>query len=220
LEFGGISEHLEDFTARIDAPLLDQLRIAFSIGFISGTPQLQHFVGRAESLRPLNHAQVTFTNFTHTITLGSPARFVLDVKWNLSHQILSSVTQICNDHFSYLSHVDKLNVHTFPEGPGAKLGGKNGIDSSQWLELLRPFSGVRSLYVCDELEPLVAAALRELTGERTMEVLPALENILLDELGPSGSAQDDMKPFLAARQLCGRPIVVKRQNQSHLLIRR
>lgn len=53
-----------------------------------------------------------------------------------------------------------------------------------------------------------------------MEVLPALENILLDELGPSGSTQDDIEPFLAARQLSGRPIVVKRQNQSHLLIRR
>jgi len=42
---------------------------------------------------------------------------------------------------------------------------------------------MRRLYVCDELEPLVAAALGELTGERTMEVLPALENLCLDELG-------------------------------------
>ena len=221
LEFAGISEYLEDFTARIDTPLLDQLRIGFSTGFISGTPQLQQFVGRAQTLRPLNHAQLTFTNFTNTITLGSPARFVLDIKWNRPDQLLSSVSQICNDHFSScLSHVDQLNIHTFSEDPGAELGCKNEVDSSQWLGLLRPFSGVRSLYLSDELEPLVASALRELTGERMMEVLPALENILLDELGPSGSTQDDIEPFLAARQLSGRPIVVKRQNQSHLLIRR
>ena len=220
LEFVGISEYLEDFTARIDTPLLDQLRIAFSMDFISDIPQLQQFVGRAQSLRPLNHAQVTFFYLTNTITLGSPARFVLDIQWDGPDQLLSSVTQICNDHFSCLSQVDQLNIHYIPEDPGAELGGKNEVDPSQWLELFRPFSGVRRLYVSDELEPLVASALRELTGERTMEVLPALEHLLLDELRPSGSARDDMEPFIAARQLSGRPIVVKRQNQSHLLIRR
>ena len=220
LEFVGISEYLEDFTARIDTPLLDQLRIAFSIGFLSGTPQLQQFVARTQTLRPLNQAQLTFTNFTNSITLGLPACFVLDIQWNRPDRLLSSVSQICNDHLSCFSHVDQLNLHTFHEYPGAQLRGKNEVNSSQWLELLRPFSGVRSLYVSVELEPLVASALRELTGGRTMEVLPALENILLAEHEASGSAQDDMEPFLAARQLSGRPIVVKRQNQSHLFIRR
>ena len=56
---------------------------------------------------------------------------------------------------------------------------------------------MRGLYVSHELEPLVAVALGEFTGERTMEVLPALENISLDELGPSGSARDAMEPFIA-----------------------
>jgi len=218
--FVGIGEYLEDFVARIDTPLLNQLRIWLSMDFISGTHQLHQFVGRAQSLRPLNHAQVAFSNFTNTIILGSPARFVLDITWDRPDQLLSSVTQMCNDYFSCLSQVDQLNICHFPEDPGMELGGKNEVDPSQWLELLRPFSAVRTLYVCDELEPLVAAALGELTGERTMEVLPALENLCLDELGPSGSARDAVESFIAARQILGRPIVVQRQNQFHLLIRR
>jgi len=57
-----------------------------------------------------------------------------------------------------------------------------------------------------------------------MEVLPALENLSLDGLGPSGSARD-AKPFIAARQLTDRPWsrptpeeTVSAKNQFPLLI--
>jgi len=154
--------------------------------FISLTPQPHQFVGRTQSLRALNHAQVTFSDFTNNITLGSPARFVLDIEWddNEPDQLLSSVTQICNDHFSCLSQVDRLNICHDCGDPDIELQAKNEVDHSQWLDLFRPFSGVRNLYVSDKLGPLVAAALGELTGVRKMGVLPALENICLDELGP------------------------------------
>ena len=69
-----------------------------------------------------------------------------------------------------------------------------------------------------QLELLVTTALRELIGEKTMEAVLAHENILLDELGPSGSAWDDMEPLIAARQFSDRPIVVHRQDQFYLLI--
>jgi hypothetical protein len=39
------------------------------------------------------------------------------------------------------------------------------------------------------LEPLITAALGELTGERMMEVLPVLQNLSLDEPEPSGPAR-------------------------------
>jgi len=182
--------------------------------FISDATQLHQFVGRAQSLRLLNHAQVTFSDFTNTITLGSPARFVLDIEWDDDgpDQLLSSVTQICNDHFSCLSQVDQLNICHDCGDPDIELQARNEVDRSQWLDLLRPFSGVRSLYVSDELVPPVAAALGELTGKRTMDVLPALENLCLDELEPSRSARDAVESFIAARQLSDRPIVVQHLN--------
>ena len=85
------------------------------------------------------------------------------------------------------------------------------MDFSQWLEVFRPFSAVRGLYVCEMLEPLVTAALGELSGDRTMEVLPALETLSLDELKPSGSARDAMESFIIARELLDRPTVVQRR---------
>jgi hypothetical protein len=97
-----------------------------------------------------------------------------------------------------------------------ELAGKNEVDSSQWLEFFRPFSAVRSLYVSKTLEPLVTAALGELTGERTMEVLPALESLSLDELEPSGSTHDNMESFIAARRLLNHPVVVLREERQSL----
>ena len=94
-----------------------------------------------------------------------------------------------------------------------ELADKNEVDSSQWLKLFRRFGVVPSLYVSETLEPLVAAALGELMGERTMEVLPALESISLDGVEPSGSARDAMISFISARQLSDRPVVVRHQKR-------
>ena len=219
-QFVGIREYLEDFIARIDTPLLDQLILSFSPDFIPNTPQLHQFVGRTQSLRSLGHAQVRFSKFIAAITLGSPARFVLEIHYNgpvplppvtqIPDQLLSSVTQICNDYSPYLMQVDHLDMDVDFD---LELVEKNSDEPSQWLELLRPFSGVRSFSVSDKLEPFVTATLRELTGERTMEVLPTLENIVLDELGPRSSTWGVMGPFISARQLSDRPIVIQRQKR-------
>jgi hypothetical protein len=40
------------------------------------------------------------------------------------------------------------------------------------------------------------------------EVLPALQNIFLEGLQPSGPVQEDLGKFVAARQLSGHPIAV------------
>jgi len=208
--FMGVTEYLEDFISRIDTPLLHELRIAFFMDLIFHTPQLHQFIGRTQSLRSLNHARVKLCNYMIKITLGSLTRFELEIPCGVPELQLSSVTQICNVQFPFLSQVDQFNLC---EASGLELEGRGEVDSSQWLELFRPFSGVRSLYVSEKLEPLVAAALGELTEERTMEVLPALENIFLDELGPSGSVRDAMESFSAARQLSDRPVVVQRQER-------
>jgi len=208
--FMGVTEYLEDFIARIDAPLLHELRIAFFMDLNFHTPQLHQFIGRTESLRSLNHARVKLCNYRIKIALGSPTRFELEIPCGMLELQLSSVTQICSVQFPFLSQVDQFNIC---EASGLELEGMGEVDPSQWLELFRPFSGVRSLYVSETLEPLVVAALGELTGERIMEVLPALEHLSLDELEPSGSVQDATESFIAARQLSDRPVVVQRQKR-------
>jgi hypothetical protein len=82
------------------------------------------------------------------------------------------------------------------------------MDSLQWLELFRLFIAVQSLYVSENLVPPVAAALQELTGGMAIEVLPALHNLSLEGLEPSGHVQEDIQSFVMARQLSGRPVIV------------
>ena len=211
-QFNGVTEYLEDFIGLIDTPLLNELKITFSLDMDINfhTTQLHQFISRTQGLRSLNHARVKLFDYMIKVALGSPARFELEIACGALERQLSSVTQICNVHFPFLSQVDQFTIYG---GSGLEPEQMNEVDPSQWLELFRPFSGVRSLYVSETPEPLVAAALGRLTGERTMEVLPALEIISLDELKPSGSAQDAMGPFIAARKLSDRPVVVLLQNR-------
>jgi len=212
--FKGVSEYLEGVIARIDTPHLDKLRIEFFMDLIFDIPQLHRFIGRTTRLWPLNPAQLQFSGDAITIFLGSsPIRLELGILCEEPDWQLSSVTQVSNEHSPLLSQVEQLDIC---ESPSIELAGKNEVDSSQWIELFRPFSAVRSLYVSETLEPLVAAALGELTGERTMEVLPALGNISLDEPEPSGSARYAMESFVVARQVLDHPIVLLRRKRQSL----
>ena len=75
------------------------------------------------------------------------------------------------------------------EGQFSKPLWQDDAENTLWLELLRPFATVKNLYICEELVPRMAPALRELTGGRMTEVFPTLENIFLggvqlSRLGP------------------------------------
>jgi len=83
------------------------------------------------------------------------------------------------------------------------------LDPLQWLELLRLLIAVQSLYVSERLVHRVAAALKELTGELAVAVLPALHSLSLEGLPPSGPVQDAIKSFATARQLTNHPVAIQ-----------
>jgi len=123
----------------------------------------------------------------------------------LDYQV-SSMTQLCRELSPYLSFVDKLDMT-----PSYKtlLALQDDMDSTQWLELFHPFIAVQSLRVTRELVPLVAPALQDLTGDRATEVLPALSDLRLEGLEPSGSLWEAIQPFITARQLSDHPVVIE-----------
>ena len=82
------------------------------------------------------------------------------------------------------------------------------IKSSLWRELFHPFTAVKCLYISQEHVPCIASALQELVGERAAVVLPTLQTLFLEELPPSGSVQEAIGQFVAARQLAGHHITV------------
>ena len=82
----------------------------------------------------------------------------------------------------------------------------------EWLEILRPFTAVKNLYISKELAHCIALFLKGLVKERLTDVLPALESLFLEELYPSGPIQEAIRSFVAARQLLGHPVAVSLLN--------
>jgi hypothetical protein len=78
----------------------------------------------------------------------------------------------------------------------------------QWLEIFRPFTTVKKLYICEKFAQDIASALQQLVGERATDLLPALESLFLEELQPSDPAQEAISQFVAARQVLGHPVAV------------
>jgi hypothetical protein len=87
------------------------------------------------------------------------------------------------------------------------------VENTQWLELLRRFTTVKSLSLSKEFTPRVVPALQELSGERIMDVLPALQRIFLPESLLSGPVKEALTQFLTARQLSGHPVAVNPPGQ-------
>ena len=87
---------------------------------------------------------------------------------------------------------------------------KDDIEIAQWLELFHPFTAVKNLYLSEEFASRIASSLQELVDGRIAEVLPALRNLFLEGLQPSGRVHKGIGEFVAARQLSGHPIAVSR----------
>jgi len=217
LYFWGVSEYFEDFVAQIDTPLLNHLDITFFMDLvISDTPRLRHFIGRTESLKPLDRAVTEINHNTIWITDsdGSSRRFKLQIACRRQDRQLSSMIQIFGQQLPLLSHVEKLEVRVF-QNRGEIIEWIDNPDmDSRWLEFFHQFIALQRLYVSAKLVASVAAALEELTEGRTMEVLPALHSLFLEGLEPSGPVPEGIKSFVAARQLSDHHVAVQSWNPS------
>ena len=227
LWFEGFSEYLEDLVARIDAPLLDTLAINFLPELIFNTPQLVQFISRAPKFRSPGEAHVVFSKWnvsvTLPLTLNAPMKLPMDRALNLTvaytqpDQQLASLAQVCSSSFpqALISAVEHLYII---EDRYSGLHWKDDIENSQWLELLHPFTSVKNLYISEEFVPRIAPALQELVGDRVTELLPALQNLFLEEKLPSGSVQETFERFerfIAARQLTIHSIAISRWEGKH-----
>ena len=209
-KFRGVSEYLEDLMARIDAPILDCLHITFFHQLIFDTPQLTRFISRTPHSRSQDEeARVTFFNSAVVFTLPEifGRELELGISCRQSDWQLSSLAQVCNLSFPWglMSSLERLYVC---EGQHSQLRWQGDVENSQWVELLQPFTAVKELYLSRGLAPCIAPALQELVGERVSEVLPALQNLFLEELHPSGPVQEAIEKFVAVRQLSCHPISV------------
>jgi hypothetical protein len=206
--FRGVSEYLEDFIARIEAPHLFFLTTIFFMDLIFDIPRLHNFINR--TLKRVNQASMVFTS--QEIKISFAMHIQQEIQCERLDWQLSSITQILSQQLPLLSPVEYFEIcePQFPLGD-SRLEWEDDpdMDPSQWLELFRLLVAVHSLYVSERLVYRVATALQEITGEMAMEVLPALRSLWLEGLQSSGPVQDAVKSFATARQQTNHPVVIQ-----------
>jgi hypothetical protein len=208
--FKGVTEYLGELVTGIDTPQLDDMDITFFNQIDFDCSQLAQFIDCTPTLRACDKARVRFDYSAISVHLRyKKSKFGLD---NLVINIscgepdwqLSSIEQVCNSLHT-LSTVEILQIPY----PSMRTVWKNdAIEKTLWLQLLNPFIAVKNLYLSKEFEPGIAAALQELVGGRITEVLPSLRHIFVARLEPSGPFQENIRQFVAARQLSGHPIAI------------
>ena len=213
--FKGACEYLEDVVTCIDSPQLNKLSITWFDQIVFGMPQLIQFISRSPILETFEKAIVDFSKYTATVKLSSQtsgygtlnmAISCIELDWQVS-----SMEQVCTSCLPPLSPLEDLYIYGHLFWPPVW---QDNIENTLWLELLRPFTGVKNLYLSDKFASLIIPALQELTGGSTTEVLPTLENIFVEELQPSGTVQASIRQFAATRQVTGHPIAVSRWDNS------
>jgi hypothetical protein len=210
--FYGVSEYLEDIVDKIDAPLLDRLRIMFFHQPIIDTPRLVQFINRVPKLRTCNEVRMELCDYIASVKVSSLSNTTINASLLLQDLYerrtdfqLSPLVRLCTSSFpqALIPTVEGLIISESYFSPG-----QDCIAPSLWWELLQPFTAVKDLFLFPEIAPCIAVILQELVGECVLELFPVLQNIFMKELQPSGLVPEGIKQFIAARQLACHPISV------------
>ncbi len=207
--FKGVSEYLEDLVARINAPILGQLQIENFAQLIFHIPLLAQFIGRTPNFKALDEAHVIFSIYGAILILPQTyGDLHLNVPYQEPDWQLSMLAQVCSSSLDLISSLEHLYIRESEDCLDIRLHWGVDIENIQWLELLRPFTTVKALYLSRHFTSRVIPALEELVGERATEVLPTLQSLFLEGLHLSRAVKKAIKTFVAARRLSGLPLTV------------
>jgi hypothetical protein len=214
LKFEGVNEYAEDLVARIDTPRLEDLDITFFKETVFDISHLSQFISRIPKFHAPDQARVAFSDNHIMVTFSFPApgyeRLVLGILCDESAGQLSSLTQLCRSLFPAFAMVERLYICQY--GFCWRQRWKHGIQDTHWLQLLRFFTDAKDLYLSKEITIYIVPVLQNLVGERTTEVLPALQKLFFHKYevlsGPKA-----IEDFVAARELYGHPIAISRWSE-------
>ncbi|KAN0128315.1 hypothetical protein V8E53_013899 [Lactarius tabidus] len=209
--FCGVREYSEYFMALISAPRLYQIGIYYFNQLINfEVPQLWRFIDHSEDLRQATRCFVEFYDDhghfcagPNTIPESESESFddfhpdinvqirCQGIDWHVSHmaQALNQISAVLSNmlHFAILDDDIKPEL--------------DDMDDIDWLQLLRPFSSVQTLFVSREIAGHFSRLLGDIPEAMATELLPALDMLCFADQ-PVSSAHR----FIAARWESGRPV--------------
>jgi hypothetical protein len=215
LTFRGVSEYFEDLMALIDTPVLGLFEKIFFSPLPLNIPQLPRFVGLIKALGSFKRVNLSFATCSAHVALYHdlqnpreyhPYTLLIRVSCGLFDGQISSLRQICHQLSFLFSNVEQLEISHMR----TRLSGwEDAMDHMQWIELFQPFIAVKNVHSVRGLEAYIVPALQELTGDRVMEVLPALRTLSLQwPKRMVRSGRKALEPFVVARQLANHPVTI------------
>ena len=210
INFRGVSSYLEALVHRITTPRLEELHIGFYNQLSFSVPRLLEFIDAAENIR-FDNAVLAFSDKTmgagfypHGETKNCPLGIRV-LCWHLDWQV-SSATQIYNSLSQMFSAVEYLELRHKVHSESSEE--HNEVDRTEWRELLRPCSNVKTLRIEKGLVKDLSRCLELEDGELPLELLPELRK--LTYFGNSDTG-DSFTSFIDTRRNAGRPVTLVRR---------
>ena len=207
LRFKGVSTYLESLVAQIRVPLLEQLLITSFNQIAIALPHLSNLIHNTEALK-LPSAAVRFDRNVVFVTTAfhgppwfPPAPFLFRMKCNELDWQIDCAVQICHALIPALSCVEQLTLH-HKRGEITTELPNDAIDSAMWHDLLRPFIGVKMLYIDAALLGELSRALQGDEVRSDPGFLPNLQTI--------HARRNLFTTLINTRQVEGRPVEVVR----------
>src|SRR5216684_4765906 len=202
--FQGAYRYLEDLVTFIDVPQLDKFRIYFSDRIDFDTSELLQFISRTPRLTALDEARMLFRDDIGVrVTLSSQTSqstaIIIDLQDNWSDWTLSSLTHFCTSSLPLISTVENLYIYEDFDWQDVSMM-QEDIEVTDWMEVLRPFTAVKNLYLSGESVQTIADMLGLLWDEIGAEVLPVLQKIFVDKVKASSDVVENIRRFVDARR--------------------
>ena len=206
LKFRSDIEYSENILSRIETPILNQCIFELFNQLVFDTPLLGHFICRTETFIKIHRASATFLHWGVEVRFWEEERpkyheaaLQLQIHCKSLDWQLSAVVQILKLFLSFLPHLESLKIECHDHY------GQGESEAIQFQEFLHVFTSVKDMTLKSQNSVwLIAPVFQELTGERTTEVLPALQNLFL-QTSPyqqplSRPVKEVIEQFSATRQ--------------------
>ena len=213
--FRGVSAYVEAVVSQMTAPRLEKLGIQFFKQLTFSVPRLLQFMDLTENLAGFNSVKFKFSvdkvyvemypSLSDEVTKHAFSIYV--DSWHLDWQVFS-MAQILNSSSQIFSAVEHLTLEHEEHSWSSRV--HNEVDRTEWRNLLRPFSKVKTLRVHDGLVRELSRCLRPGNEELPLELLPELQELRYSGSGdPTGDA---FTSFIDARQIADSPVTLVRPN--------
>jgi hypothetical protein len=217
--FGGVTAYLEGLVTQISAPVLSDLQMTLFNQLTFPVPHLLQFMDTSETLS-FSTVRLTFCDDLIGLratqvgeSAGRGYNFGMMIRCGHLDWQMSSVAQILDTLQPVFSVVETLTLN--PGHIKANLSSEwfNEVDRTQWRQLLRSFSNLKTLRVENELIGKLAPSLLTDDGNPPPELLPNLKEV---QYSGGDDARDAFTPFIDERRVAGHPVNLTMVDQSEL----